>query len=143
MNLVFRQVEPHDHEGFSVLMDQLSKRADSRELLVSKINRAISNPDMYLMCAELDGELVGSLIGLLCEDFCGDCRPILFIENVVTLEKCRGLGIGRKMFEAIEGWGRAHDCSYAVLVSGMDREGAHKFYDAIGYAEVKGYKKYL
>ena len=47
------------------------------------------------------------------------------------------------MFEFIENWGREKECHYCILVSGMNRTGAHKFYDAIGYSEVKGFKKYL
>ena len=65
------------------------------------------------------------------------------VENVVTDEKYRGKGIGRGMFEAIETWGREKECHYCILVSGLQRTGAHKFYDAIGYSEVKGFKKYL
>ena len=49
----------------------------------------------------------------------------------------------RGMFAFIEDWGREKECHYCILVSGLNRTGAHKFYDAIGYSEVKGFKKYL
>lgn len=143
MSLIFREVSPKDMEGFCILMEQLSERPESMELLKGQIEKAQKNPDMYLMLAEQDGKAVGSLIGLICEDFCGACRPILFIENVVTLAACRGQGVGRKMFEAIEAWGQTRNCSYAVLVSSSERIGAHKFYHALGYSEEKGFKKYL
>lgn len=144
MNLTFRPVNTGDLEPFSVLMDQLSERASSMKLLEKQIRKAQENPDMYLLAAVTEeGELAGSLIGLLCADFCGDCRPVMFVENVVTLEKYRGKGVGRRMFAAIEAWGREKHCSYIVLVSAMNRTGAHAFYEAIGYTEAKGYKKYL
>ena len=103
------------------------------------------NEDNYLLVAENteNGDLCGSLIGVVFEDICDTCKPILLVENVVTDEKYRGKGIGRGMFEAIETWGREKECHYCILVSGLQRTGAHKFYDAIGYSEVKGFKKYL
>ena len=89
------------------------------------------------------GEILGSLFGIVFEDICGDCRPILLIENVAVLEKFQGLGIGKLMFNEIERWGKEMDCHYEMLVSGMNRVGAHKFYEAIGFEQVKGFKKYL
>ena len=41
-------------------------------------------------------------------------------------------------------WGKqVWNCHYEILVSGMNRTGAHKFYQALGFEEVKGFKKYL
>ena len=53
-----------------------------------------------------NGDLCGSLIGVVFEDICDTCKPILLVENVVTDERYRGKGIGRGMFEAIETWGK-------------------------------------
>lgn len=99
----------------------------------------------FLLVAENteNGDLCGSLLGVAFEDICGDCKPILLVENVVTDEAYRGRGVGRGMFAFIEDWGREKECHYCILVSGLNRTGAHKFYDAIGYSEVKGFKKYL
>ena len=48
-----------------------------------------------------------------------------------------------QMFAEIERWGREMDCHYEILVSGLERAGAHKFYNALGFIEAKGFKKYL
>ena len=104
--------------------------------MAEKIEKIAKNEDNYLLVAENteNGDLCGSLIGVVFEDICDTCKPILLVENVVTDEKYRGKGIGR---------GREKECHYCILVSGLQRTGAHKFYDAIGYSEVKGFKKYL
>jgi GNAT superfamily N-acetyltransferase len=145
MDLIFREALPSDCGSFSVLMDELSERAYSQDLLKEQLRNSYDDPAMYVMVAENceTHELVGSMLGLLCKDFCGKCRPILFIENVVTSSKFRRKGVARGMFTAMEKWGREHDVNYAVLCSAMYRKEAHMFYNNIGYEEVKGYKKYL
>ena len=65
------------------------------------------------------------------------------VENVAVLESCQGKGVGRQLFEEIERWGKEMGCHYEILVSGMERVGAHKFYNALGFIEAKGFKKYL
>ena len=113
--------------------------------MAEKMEKLDRNPDCFLLVAEdtETGALCGSLLGVAFEDICDECRPILLVENVVTDDAYRGQGIGRGMFDFIENWGREKDCHYCILVSGLNRTGAHKFYDAIGYSEVKGFKKYL
>lgn len=145
MELNFRKVTTDDIDQFNMLMDDLSCRAKDQNKLREKIEATKSNNDLYLLVAEeIDtGKLVGSLLAVIFDDYCDDCRPLMVIENVVTSKSCRGMGIGRKMFEAIESWGRSRDVNYAILCSAMHRLEAHKFYDALGYKEVKGYKKYL
>ena len=116
-----------------------------RAVMAQKMEKLDRNEDCFLLVAENteNGDLCGSLLGVAFEDICGDCKPILLVENVVTDEAYRGRGVGRGMFAFIEDWGREKECHYCILVSGLNRTGAHKFYDAIGYSEVKGFKKYL
>ncbi len=145
MNVVFRKPTLNDLDALDKVMLVISdKSADPEKMgaLVEKIN---GDPQKYLLVAEdLDtGILCGSLLGVVFEDICADCRPILLIENVAVLESFQGKGVGRAMFEEIEKWGRKMDCHYEILVSGMQRTGAHKFYKALGFDEVKGFKKYL
>ena len=145
MKIVCREIKTTDIEEFNKLMDDLSHRAVNNELLLKQFEKAIANPNMYLMVAEdtESGKLCGSMLGLICEDFCDDCRPLLYIENVVTGHEFRRMGIAKTMFDEMEKWGKEQDINYAVLCSGLNRLEAHKFYANIGYDEVKGFKKYL
>lgn len=148
MNLIFRTVneqDPKDLEQFNILMDHLSTRANDQELLKQRIAEANANPDKYLMVAEDTdtGILCGSVLSVLVGDFCDNCAPIMLIENVVTHNDYHRKGVGRQMFAHIEDWGKAHHVGYAILCSAMHRLEAHKFYNAIEYNEVKGFKKYL
>lgn len=145
MKITYRKARLTDIEKLNPLLAQLSDSLADPKVMAQKMEKLEQNPDCFLLVAEdtETGDLCGSLIGVAFEDVCGACKPILLVENVVTDEKYRGKGIGRGMFEYIENWGREKECHYCILVSALTRTGAHKFYDAIGYSEVKGFKKYL
>lgn len=145
MEIICRKAQLADIPKLNPLLSQLSGSLADPAVMAEKMEKLDRNEDAFLLVAEDTGtgDLLGSLFGLCFEDICGACKPILMIENVVTDEKARRRGVGRKMFECIENWGREKDCHYVILVSAMHRLEAHRFYDAIGYSEVKGFKKYL
>ncbi|MBN2879114.1 MAG: GNAT family N-acetyltransferase [Clostridia bacterium] len=55
----------------------------------------------------------------------------------------RGMGLGRMLLEAVEDWAKLDGCSGVRLVSGMNREGAHLFYEHCGYKLRKMQKNYI
>ena len=143
MEVILRKATEEDVPGLDAVMQVISDEPGDFNKMRGLVRRMERDEQKYLLVAELEGEIVGSLLGVVFEDICKDCRPILLVENVAVLEKCQGLGIGRKMFEEIEHWGREQNCHYEMLVSGLSRTGAHKFYGALGFEEVKGFNKYL
>lgn len=148
MNLIFRKADPdsaQDIAQFNDLMDDLTTHARDQDKLIRLIRKINARADAYLMVAEdIDaGRLCGSAMAIVFDDFCDDCRPVMVIENVVTHHEYQHRGVGRMMFREIESWGRTQDANYAILCSAMHRIAAHSFYDAMGYHEVKGFKKYL
>ncbi|HMM22262.1 MAG TPA: GNAT family N-acetyltransferase [Selenomonadales bacterium] len=108
--------------------------------------RIAVNPSQVVLAAK-DGQnrLVGSVMGVACDDIIGVCRPFLVIENMIVAQTCRGQGVGRKLMDGIEAWGRDRNCYFAMLTSMSHRKEAHRFYASLGYdsAVAKGFKKYL
>lgn len=145
MKLNFRKPTENDLDALDKVMLVISDKSADKEKAKKLVKKINADPQKYLLAAEdMDtGTLCGSLLGVVFEDICGDCRPILLIENVAVLPEYQGKGVGRAMFEEIERWGKEMDCHYEILVSGMQRTGAHKFYEALDFFEVKGFKKYL
>lgn len=145
MDIMIRKVTVDDIPGLDKVMQVISDGPGDKEKMARLIRKISQDEQKYLLAAidRENNEIVGSLLGVVFEDICGDCRPILLVENVAVLDKCQGNGVGRRMFEEIESWGRKMDCHYEMLVSGMNRVGAHKFYERIGFEQVKGFKKYL
>lgn len=146
MELIIRKAEERDLDGLDQVMLVISDAAGDRETVKRLLKKIDADPQKYLMVAEdkHTGTICGSLFGVVFEDICDSCRPILLVENVAVLGSYQGKGVGRKMFEAIEKWSKEEwDCHYEILASGLNRTGAHKFYHALGFSEVKGFKKYL
>ncbi|MGI6255841.1 MAG: GNAT family N-acetyltransferase [Acutalibacter sp.] len=146
MELKMRKAQEADLDGLDQVMLVISDAAGDRETVKKLLKKIDADPQKYLLVAEdvETGTICGSLFGVVFEDICDTCRPILLVENVAVLESYQGKGVGRAMFQEIERWGKEEwDCHYEILVSGMNRTGAHKFYQALGFIEAKGFKKYL
>lgn len=145
MNLIMREAVGADAKAVDRVMLVISEECADLEKMAAQIEKLRNDPQKYLLVA-VDPEndtICGSVLGVVFEDICQDGRPILLVENVAVLEEYQGKGVGRQLFEEIERWGKEMDCHYEILVSGMDRVGAHKFYNALGFIEAKGFKKYL
>lgn len=146
MDLLLRKITAQDQEALDAVMQVISDGGVKDKKRAAKLIKKVeSDPQKYLLAAvdRETGTLCGTLLGVVFEDICGDCQPILLVENVAVLPEYQGKGVGRAMFREIERWGREMDCHYEMLVSGNQRTGAHKFYAALGFDEVKGFKKYL
>ena len=146
MELKLRKAQEKDLDGLDQVMLVISDAAGERETVKRLLKKIDADPQKYLLVAEdvETGTICGSLFGVVFEDICDSCRPILLVENVAVLESFQGKGVGRAMFQEIEGWAKEEwDCHYEILASGLNRTGAHKFYAALGFDEVKGFKKYL
>ena len=146
MELKLRKAQEKDLDGLDQVMLVISDAAGERETVKRLLKKIDADPQKYLLVAEdlETGTICGSLFGVVFEDICDSCRPILLVENVAVLESFQGKGVGRAMFQEIERWAKEEwDCHYEILASGINRTGAHKFYAALGFDEVKGFKKYL
>ena len=146
MELKLRKAQEKDLDGLDQVMLVISDAAGERETVKRLLKKIDADPQKYLLVAEdlETGTICGSLFGVVFEDICDSCRPILLVENVAVLESYQGKGVGRAMFQEIERWGKEEwNCHYEILVSGLNRTGAHKFYAALGFQEAKGFKKYL
>ena len=146
MELKLRKAQEKDLDGLDQVMLVISDAAGERESVKRLLKKIDADPQKYLLVAENleTGTICGSLFGVVFEDICDSCRPILLVENVAVLESFQGKGVGRAMFQEIERWAKEEwDCHYEILASGLNRTGAHKFYAALGFDEVKGFKKYL
>lgn len=146
MELKLRKAQEKDLDGLDQVMLVISDAAGERETVKRLLKKIDADPQKYLLVAEdlETGTICGSLFGVVFEDICDSCRPILLVENAAVLESFQGKGVGRAMFQEIERWAKEEwDCHYEILASGLNRTGAHKFYAALGFDEVKGFKKYL
>lgn len=65
-------------------------------------------------------------------------RPIARIAALVVAEKARRQGVGEVLVAFAERWAAERGCGTIVVSSGLAREGAHRFYEGLGYGR-KGF----
>lgn len=146
MGITVREARESDVYDLHEVMLEISDNGIKDKELGKKMITEIAADKRQCMLVAVDeglNKVVGSAYGIVFPDICEDGRPILLIENVAVLKSCQGMGVGRKIMEAIENFGHSHDVHYEMLVSGLERVGAHGFYKAIGYEEKKAFKKYF
>jgi GNAT superfamily N-acetyltransferase len=143
--ITINRIERNDLEALSVLYYELIKTKSDFDLMVKNFEFLANNECYILLGAKKNGELVGSLMGIICRDLVGSCQPFMVIENVIVTQILRGQGVGKKLMMKIEKIGKENNCHYTMFVSGVQRKDAHKFYKSLGYKldTVQGFKKYL
>jgi GNAT superfamily N-acetyltransferase len=134
-----------DLESLAGLYRQFWNEESSLERMRVTFRRLQENPNYILLGAKHEGLLVGTAMGIVCEELYGDCRPFLVIEDVVVDERHRRSGIGASLMRELEKRAVDLDCSYIIFVTEMERTDAHRFYESLGYKSdaYKGFKKRL
>ena len=139
------QIQKNDLPDLSQLHEELSDMKSNFSKIEANFALMIRNDYYHLIGAKIDKRLVGSLMGILCLDLVGECRPFMIIENVIVSSDYRNKGIGKALLNEIEMIAKKLNCYYIFFVSGDNRKEAHRFYESLGYNndKVKGFKKYL
>ena len=134
-----------DLESLAQLYEELIDERTDLSKMKENFKLMEVNPNYVVLIAKEDNSVVGSVMGIICLDLVGKCRPFMVIENVVVKSAYRGRGIGARLMEKIEEIGRKRKYYYTMFVSGGHRKKAHQFYKAVGYDLdlVQGFKKYL
>lgn len=140
-----RPIGGEDLDELAGLFQELTGESTDRIKMAENFRRMQANPDYILLGAQDGNELVGSLMGIVCLDIVGECRPFIVVENVIVAERSRGRGVGRRLMAAIEAEAVERGCLYIMFVSSASRKEAHRFYEAMGYGldVVQGFKKFL
>ncbi|AWV33142.1 GNAT family N-acetyltransferase [Paenibacillus sp. FSL H7-0716] len=143
--VVIKEIEIESLPELGNLYQELmNKPSDLNKL--EEVFKVVKADNRYILLgAFVEGKLLGSLMGIVCQDLVGDCKPFMVIENVVVSARARRQGVGKKLMNAIEQAARERDCYYIILVSGEQRKEAHVFYESLGYRDekVEGYRKHL
>ena len=130
-------------------LSQLYKQFWNEESDVTKMHavfqRLATNPDYMFLGAKRNGQLVGSVMGIVCEELYGQCQPFMVVEDVVVDEGDRRQGVGSRLMVELERRAADRGCSYIIFVTEEDRTTARRFYESLGYSpdKYKGFKKRL
>ena len=101
----------------------------------ARLSRILPRRDHQFLIAEANGTIVGMLHASLSEHI--DAETCVLIEGVAVDRECRGRGIGKILLAHAEAWALANGCSLVRLRSTAARTEAHKFYEHLGYVNIK------
>ena len=107
------------------VMHQLRPHLDA-ETYLAQVLRLQAERDFRLARMTVDGAVV-AVAGLRFGEWLHGGR-YLEIEDFVTSEECRSHGYGGQFFDWISALGREAECRHLRLLSGVQREAAHRFY---------------
>jgi len=95
-------------------------------------------PYYKFFVAESDGTFAGTYALIVLDNLAKRGTKAGVVEDVAVLPEFQGKGIGRAMMEHAREQCRAAGCYKMTLSSNLSREGAHRFYDSLGF-ERHGY----
>ena len=142
--MIVRSMETRDLPQLALLYEQFWGDKSYPDLMASQLEK-IQGCGSHLLLAAVEGDtLCGSVMGIVCEELYGDCRPFLVVENMIVDKSSRRAGVGRALLAELESRAKQRGCTQMILVTEENRTDARGFYESIGFApNYKGYKKKL
>jgi GNAT superfamily N-acetyltransferase len=140
-----RKLKEDDLVSLARLYKQFWGEPSSLEKMRTTFQRLEKNPNYIFLVAEQQNHLVGTVMGIICEELYGDCRPFMVVEDVIVDKHRQRLGIGSSLMREMERCAVEHNCNYIIFVTESERRDAHRFYASLGYKSdaYKGFKKRL
>jgi GNAT superfamily N-acetyltransferase len=95
-------------------------------------------PSYRFFVARVDGAFAGTYALIILDNLAKRGAKAGVVEDVAVLPAFQGQGVGRALMEHARAECRAAGCYKMTLSSNIAREGAHAFYDSLGF-ERHGY----
>ena len=132
--VTIRPLAPTDADAIAALLPDLGYAATAAQI-VQRLSALREWPDQDAFVAVVDGAIVGLChvqgVRLLVSD------GYVEIQALVVSAACQGQGIGRRLVAHAGAWARARGYARVRLRSGVQREGAHAFYEHLGFEKAK------
>jgi GNAT superfamily N-acetyltransferase len=138
--IIIREARISDASHLAPLAKQLGYDSTPEEV-AARLPEIFSDSEHIIFVAEKkNGELAGYVDTFLFRTAASDVRAE--IAGLVVEEKSRARNIGRMLMARAEDWAREKGCSECGLRSNVIREGAHRFYENLGYRVNKTQKSF-
>ena len=134
MVVSIRRARAADADRVAELTAQLGYDVDP-STLKGRLSRILSLANQRFLIAEMDGRTVGWLHAAIWEYV--ETQPFVVIAGLVVDKAYRRQGIGRLLVEQAEAWTREQGLSVVRLWSSAGRTEAHRFYERLGYTNIK------
>ncbi len=141
--MIIRDMINEDILELEKLYRQFWNEKSNVEKMKKQFEKLQNNDTHIILSAVEDNALIGSIMGIVCEELYGECKPFLIIENMIVDKSCRKKGIGKALILELENRSRERECTQIILVTETNRLDACRFYESVGFHKTanKGYKK--
>ncbi len=96
-------------------------------------NQILEDANHHLLVYELEGKIVSSLACVIIPNLTRGARPYALVENVVTLEDCRGRGYATECLRRARQIAEECGCYKIFLMTGAKKESTLNFYRNAGF----------
>jgi GNAT superfamily N-acetyltransferase len=143
---VVRAAREDDLEALLRLYVQLSAGNASTRVEAARrgLVAMLADERMRLLVAEDEaGRVIGTATVVVVPNLTHDARPWAQVENVVVDEAARGTGVGKALMDECVRIAWEAGCYKVQLQSADHRQGAHRFYEGLGFeASSVGFRLY-
>ncbi len=137
MSFQYRNLKITDAEALANLSQQLGYPAVP-DAAQRRIAAVLEHPDHCTFAAVIGEHLVGWIHGFYTVNLESD--PFVAIAGLVVDEKYRRKGIGKVLIEQVIDWTVSKKCGRVRVRCNAVRKESHRFYEALGFSEVKEQK---
>jgi GNAT superfamily N-acetyltransferase len=130
-NVSIRHATAADAEPVATLLGELGYPSAAGEV-VARLARLHEFPAAVVFIAEVDGVVAGVVTGHVFPSL-HVSSIVAWLTTLVVGGSYHRRGVGRYLTEAIESWARQHGAERMSVTSGKHRDGAHTFYERLGY----------
>ena len=123
-----------DAPGIAQLTAQLGYELTASDA-AARLSRILARQDQQFIVADIDARVVGWAHAVLVDYV--DAEPFVRIGGLVVDRDHRRMGIGRALLARAETWAAEQGCSFVRLSSTSTRTAAHRFYEDVGYTNIK------
>jgi GNAT superfamily N-acetyltransferase len=128
---------PSDADAIAALSHQLGYPASPGEA-GRRIGALLEHPDHCVFVVQSDAQVIGWIHGFYTINLESD--PFVAIAGLVVHENHRRQGVGKLLIDAVASWSASRNCGRVRVRCNAKRTEAHRFYEALGFREVKQQK---
>ena len=131
-SVVIRNAEQRDAAAIAALVTELGYPATGDDVS-QRLKRLAASADAIALVAEsTSGKVAGVATGHVLP--CLHSTPIVAkLTMLVVAADSRQVGVGKQLCAGIERWAQDRGAAKISVTSGLQRSGAHVFYERIGY----------
>lgn len=143
--MMIREMIADDIPELAQLYKQFWNEDSCIETMYKQFNK-FRESDTHIVLSAVENErLIGSVMGIICEELYGSCEPFMVLENMIVDSNYRNRGVGKALISELEKIAANKSCTQIILVTETSRIDACNFYESAGYSPKtqKGFKKKL